>query len=72
MRLRPQIAHVYTKAGVPLGAVGGAAGETAIEWMGKRMGLDHGAVAKTFQTGMMGAWPEPLADHREKEGCGGQ
>jgi len=45
---------------------------TAIEGMGKRMGLDRGAVAKTIQAGMMGARPESLADHREKEGCGGQ
>ena len=52
--------------------VGSAATNTAIERMGRRMGLGHGAVAKTFQTGMMGARPEPLADHREKEGCGGQ
>ena len=57
---------------MPLGTVGGAAGETAIEWMEKRMGLDHGAVAKTIQIGMVGARPEPLANHREKEGCGGQ
>ena len=70
MRLRPQIAPVYAKAGRPLGSIG--AGETAIEWMGRRMGLGHGDVAKTIQTGMMGARPEPLADHREKEGCGGQ
>ena len=51
-------------------AIGGAAGETAIEWMGRRMGLGHRA--KTIQTGMMGARPESLAGHREKEGCGGQ
>ena len=72
MRLRPQIAPVYTKAGMPLGTVGGAAGETTIEWMGSRMGLNHGAIAKTIQTGMMGARAESLADHREKKGCGGQ
>ena len=70
MRLRPQIARVYTKAGMLLGTVGGATGETAIEWMGRRMGLGHRA--KTIQTGMMGARPKSLAGHREKEGCGGQ